>query len=124
MPVVVRLPLAAYTCSSLPDASAVYFRLTKSNMVPPGWTASLLESDGPSLAVCKLRTLPPLYIVDVTFVLTVAAQCTWTLRIGDKEINLQQSQLLAGIAAQLCSVDEVVQLLSTLDTSKILCRQC
>ena len=50
--------------------------------------------------------------------LTVSPSCAWTLCVGESQIDQQQCRLLGGIAAKLCSVDEVVKLLPTLDDSK------
>ena len=50
--------------------------------------------------------------------LTVSPSCAWSLCVGQSQIDQQQCWLLGGIAAKLCSVDEVVRLLSALDESK------
>ena len=50
--------------------------------------------------------------------LTVSPSCAWTLCVGQSQIDQQQCRLLGGIAAKLCSVDEAVKLLPTLDDSK------
>ena len=123
----IHLPLSAYTSSTVPDTTALYLRLRRSNLLPPGWTATCLSDESasqptssllPSLALCKLQCLPPLFRADVTFTLTMSTQCTWTLTLGSRDIDPQRCQLMAGIAQRLRSVDEVVNLLSALDASK------
>jgi len=119
---IVSLPMSAYTSSPVPDASALHSRVSRSTTLPAGWTlACLPEASGSntaSLVLCKLQILPPLFSADLTLMLTVTPDCAWTLSVGRSQINQQQCQLLCGIAAKLCCVDEVVKLLTVLDGSK------
>ena len=119
---VVSLPVSAYTSSILPDASTLHSRLILSQQLPLGWTASSVGSSSAShsasLALYKLQISPSLPSVDYSFMLTVAPDCNWTLCLGRKQISKDQCQLLVGFKEKLCTVAELVQVLSTLDESK------
>ena len=118
---IVSLPLSAYTSATLPDATVLHSRVSRSNALPAGWTLACLPASTSYLAtfaLCKLQIFPPLCSAHATFMLTVSPSCAWTLCVGQSQIDQQQCRLLGGIAAKLCSVDEVVKLLSALDDSK------
>ena len=117
---IVSLPLSSYTSATLPDGTVLHSRISRSNPLPAGWTLACLPESTSYLAtfaLCKLQIFPPLCIAHATFMLTVSPSCAWTLCVGQRQIDQQQCRLLGGIAAKLCTVDEV-KLLSTLDDSK------
>ena len=128
-PVRSSLSLSAYTSATLPDATLLHFRMSRSNALPAGWTIACLPASTNHLAtfvlcklqifLCKLQIFPPLCSAHVTFMLTVTPDCAWTLCVDQSQINQQQCCLLNGIVAKLCSVDEVVELLSALDASTV-----
>ena len=118
---IVNLPLSAYTSATLPDVTVLHSRISRSNALPAGWNLACLPASTSYLAtfaLCKLKIFPPLCSSHATFMLTVSPSCAWTLCIGQSQIDQQQCRLLGGITAKLCSVDEVVKLLLTLDDSK------
>jgi len=122
---IVSLPMSAYTSSPVSDASALHSRVSRSTTLPAGWTlACLPEASGSntaSLVLCKLQILPPLFSADLTLMLTVTPDCAWTLSVGRSQINQQQCQLLCGIAAKLCCVDEVGEAIDSSGQQQILC---
>lgn len=85
---VVRLPVLSYTSSSAPNAENLQLRLSRSNMLPAGWSMHLLQSSDDcltALALYKLRITPPqapLFTARCMFMLTIAHDCTWTLCVG------------------------------------------
>ena len=120
---VVSLPLAVYTSSTVPDTCCLHDRVMKSTQLPPGWTVTSIPSSHPShstsLAVCKMQICPSSsHGADVTFMLTVAHDFRWILCVGKRQINQEQCQLLDGVAASICCVDDMVKLLCALDSSK------
>ena len=118
---IISLLLSAYMSATLPDATVLHSRLSRVSALPAGWTLACLPASTSHLAtfaICKLQIFPPLCSAHVTFMLTVTPDCTWTLCVGQSPINQQQCRFLNGIAAKLCSVNEVVKLLSALDDSK------
>ncbi len=120
MKCIVSLPLSAYTSCTAPNGRVLCSRLSKSRMLPPGWTeASVpLDCSSHSLVLYKPRCLPPLFTPQITFSLQITQQCTWTLSIGSSPLTPQHCLLVSDIQEKLSSVDEVVGALSTLDSSK------
>ena len=60
---IVSLPLSAYTSATLPDATVLHSRISRSNALPAGWTLACLPASTTYLAtfaLCKLQILPPL----------------------------------------------------------------
>ena len=115
----VHLPLSAFSSSSLPDMTSLYSRLTMCN-VPNGWNVSLVQScESSFLAVSKLQVTPPFNsCATYKLMLTVAPCGTWTLCAGSKLANTEHCTLLSGFPTTLCSVDDVLQIVSALENSK------
>ena len=117
---VVRLPSFAYTSTSMPNAESLQQRLSCFNM-SAGWSMNRLQTPDHSTAVAlyKLKISPPhapLLSTGCTFMLTIAHDCTWTLCISNgRLVTAQQCPLLNSVAPKLCSISDVLSLLSLLD---------
>ena len=60
---IISLPLSSYTSATLPDATVLHSRISRSNALPAGWTLACLPESTSYLAtfaLCKLQIFPPL----------------------------------------------------------------
>ena len=112
----VSIPLSAYKSSSVPSTIVLHSRLNLSPV--PEWKFSLILSSPEFLAVYKLQILQPFTSADHIFMLTVAPDFTWTLRIGNRKVDTEQCQVLRGAPIKLCSVDAVMNVVFALEASK------
>ena len=104
-------------CRSLPSSS-LQISLSQCRL-PSGWSLSTTQG---VMALYKLYVsqAQDSLATDFKFMLTIAVDCTWTLCVaGRKQVDIQQCQVLSGTPVKFTTADEVLQLLSVLDSSAL-----
>lgn len=88
--------------------------------LPSGWTSTCVSShtNEESLALYKLQLQQPLASVNVAYMVTISSDCSWTVCIGNKIINTPQCSRLNSFPEVISKVDELIQLLLVIDSSK------
>ncbi len=110
------LPLSSFTTGDAPSVQSLLNRLLMIEL-PPHWVAA--TESGPlihQLNLCKLRQQQAAVPVSVIFTLAIGESFPWNL---NRNIGGLRDRVLAGTPPSLRTVHHVLQLLSTLDSSKI-----
>ena len=113
---IVSLPLSSYTSATLPDATVLHSRISRSNALPAGWTLACLPKSTSYLAtfaLCKLQIFPPLCMLPLCWQCLLVVHGHFVLA----RVRLINTNVSFWVEL-LPTVDEVVKLLSTLDDSK------
>ena len=120
---IVKLPISAYTSQPLHSNAILHSRLEQQDCLPEMWNMSLVyspTSSAPYLSLYKLQVLPPLYCCTSTFMITIAPDASWTLCVGKSMITrAERCDVLRTCPEKLCSMDDVVGLVSCLEGSKL-----
>ena len=104
-------------CRSLPSSS-LQISLSQCRL-PSGWSLSTMQGVMALYKLCVSQTQDSL-ATDFKFMLTIAADCTWTLCVaGRKQVGIQQCQVLSGAPVKFTTADGVLQWLSVLDSSAL-----
>ena len=95
-------------------------KLLSRDKLPSGWTSTCVSSytNEESLALYKLQLQQPLASVNVAYMVTISSDCSWTVCIGNKIINTPQCSRLNSFPEVISKVDELIQLLLVIDSSK------
>ena len=115
----VSLPLPSFTTGDAPSICCLLDRLLRVGL-PPHWV-NATNSSAPAhqLTLCKLQQQQAALPVSVTFTLTISLSFQWSLSLVHRNMDGIRDGVLAGTPPSLRTVDHVLQLLSTLDSTKI-----
>lgn len=82
-------------------------------VLPDHWKCSQLSDM--SIAVYHFSSAQP---TNVSYMLKICPDHSWTLLVGLKQVVVQQSQLLQGIPGLLHTVDDIVSIVTLVSGSK------
>ena len=108
---------------SVSDVCALHEQIIQSRRLPAEWTCSIVPAS--SMVLCKMAAQPTTSTsADIMHMVTICLDFTWTLRIGQNEVPLHESQLLCGLPYLLNSVESVVRVLSLLNVVLEILTKC
>lgn len=88
--------------------------------LPAGWIATCVSTStsDDSLAIYKLQNQPSTASVNIAYMVTICPDCTWTVCVESKMIDISQSGMLNSFVHRINNVDDLVQLLIMIDCSR------
>ena len=113
---VVSLPLSALTSASALGLDMLHSRLGKSRMLPSAWMNISRGTPLRNLTLCKIVYYEETNRACLTFTVVIDQKFNW--KISHHHLDGSNSMLL-GVPETVRSVDNIVQLLSLLDSSKL-----
>ena len=114
----IAFPLSSFTTSNAPSIQCLLDRLLRIGL-PPHWVDATDSPPAHHLTLCKLQQQQPAGPVFVVFTLTVNEAFQWSLSFVHRNIDYLRDGVLTGTPLSLRTVDHILLLLSTLDSSRI-----
>jgi len=114
---VVSLPLTAFTASRQPTLEALCSRVGVISL-PSQWVVAS-QQRGSHLTLCKVITTHPLFQASVSFSLAITNRFSWTLSIGQCQVNPANCPVLSSEPVAIDSVVVILKLLQSLDSCKV-----
>ena len=115
---VVSLPISAYTTGEVSSIQCLQTRISAISL-PTLWIDASNDSSAPHLSICKLVRHQPTAQVEVTFTLSIDESFGWRLSLFSHSLDPSTCGSLCNTPLSLRTVDQVLQLLATLDSVKI-----
>ena len=120
-PLLVSLPLAIYRTACVTQVSQLQARLTKVSL-PPNWVELRQQEMSSRLTTMTLVNFRPQTIfTTASFVVNIHEHLTWTLQCYNSPIETDQCQAIANVPQKLLCVSDVVDLLTTVQSSTLCC---
>ena len=118
VPCNVSLPISAYTAGEVSSIQCLQTRICALSL-PSLWIDAFDDSSAPHLSLCKLVRCQSTAQVEVTYTLTIDESFEWCLSLFSHRLDPTSYASLSHTPLSLRAVDQVFQLLATLDSMKI-----
>ena len=116
---VVSFPLSALTSASAVGLDMLHSRLGKSRMLPSAWMNISGGTPLHNLTLCKIAYYEETNRACLTFTVVIDEKFRWKITISNHHLDGSNSHMLLGVPETVQSVDNIIQLLSLLDSSKL-----
>ena len=115
---IVSLPVSAYMAGEVSSLQCLQTRLSAISL-PKSWIYSSDHSTAQQLSLCKLVRRQASPQVEVLYTLTIDESFGWSLSLFGHNLDPSTCVSLTNTLPSLRAVDQVLQLLGTLDSTKI-----